>query len=165
MKICDKIRKNEKIMIMMVKLPSLEDTQKFAETLAEQIEATDMICFYGQAGAGKTTFISYFIHYLMQKHNMPLSEVTSPTFNLVQEYEVGSFEIAHFDLYRLDDPYELEQIGCDDYFEEKLCLIEWAEKAEEILPPKRLNIVFTLEEECRCLTLDPVGGYSLGNEK
>ena len=144
----------------MVIVLTLEDTQRFAEKLAEQVSNTDIVCFYGQAGAGKTTFIAYFIHFLMKKHNMPLSEVTSPTFNLVQEYEVGDLEIAHFDLYRLDDPMELEQIGCDDYFEEKLCLIEWAEKAEDILPEKRLNIYFTVQEGSRSLTLVPAGGYS-----
>ena len=146
---------------MNITLASLEETQKCAETLAGSVTEKDILCFYGQAGAGKTTFISYFIHFLMRKYNTPLLEVTSPTFNLVQEYEAGPFEIAHFDLYRLDDPYELEQIGCDDYFEEKLCLVEWAEKAEEILPETRLNIFFKLEEGCRCLTLAPVGGYSL----
>lgn len=146
---------------MLISLRSLEDTQKCAEALADAISPTDIICFYGQAGAGKTTFVAYFIHYLMRKNKVPLCEVTSPTFNLVQEYDVGAFEIAHFDLYRLDDPYALEQIGCDDYFEEKLCLIEWAEKAEEILPSKRLNLFFKPQHDGRCLTLAPVGGYSL----
>ena len=147
---------------MLLTLSSLTQTQYVAEYLADHISPSDVLCFYGRVGAGKTTFISYFLRYLMRKNNLPEVEITSPTFALIQEYDIKGFQVAHFDLYRLEDEFELEQIGCDDFFEEQLCLVEWPERAEEIIPKKRLNLYFDVQDDCRSLTLAPAGGYSLG---
>ena len=107
-----------------------EDTMFVAGMFAMAIGAGGVIYLEGDLGAGKTTFVRGFMRGLGF-----LDAVKSPTFTLVEPYELGRGQVYHFDLYRLGHPEELEYLGVDDYFNENaLCLIEWPEKGSGYLP-------------------------------
>ena len=109
---------------------SEEDTMFVAGLFAKAIGAGGVIYLEGDLGAGKTTFVRGFMRGLGF-----LDAVKSPTFTLVEPYELGRGQVYHFDLYRLGHPEELEYLGVDDYFNENaLCLIEWPEKGSGYLP-------------------------------
>jgi tRNA threonylcarbamoyladenosine biosynthesis protein TsaE len=109
---------------------SEEDTMFVAGLFSTAISAGGVIYLEGDLGAGKTTFVRGFMRGLGF-----LDAVKSPTFTLVEPYELGRGQVYHFDLYRLGHPEELEYLGVDDYFNENaLCLIEWPEKGSGYLP-------------------------------
>lgn len=113
--------------------------------LAALLPAHGSVHITGSLGAGKTTLCRGILRALGHK-----GAVKSPTFTLVEPYKINSQEIFHFDLYRLNDPDELEYIGLDDYFgHKKLCLIEWPEKAEGSLPAHDVEISIDVSGEKR----------------
>ena len=92
--------------------------------------------FYGEIGVGKTTFIRHLVNCLQANNHLDQTEVTSPTFNLVNEYEVGVFTIQHYDLYRLTNSLETKNIGLFENRKEILTLIEWPEKIDNKIDNK-----------------------------
>jgi len=138
---------------MKIKINELEQTKKLAEKIAKLVESTDIIELNGDLGSGKTTFAKFFINSLLTKNE----EVLSPTFNLVHQYEAKDFTIWHFDLYRLENEREAEEIGIYDAFEEGVSLIEWPQIISGIVPENRLLIIFTSNEGCREVTITPHG--------
>ncbi len=111
-------------------IPTAEDMENFAAQCAEHSGELHTLYFKGELGAGKTTFVRGFLHKLGH-----VGPVKSPTYTLVEPYSVEGRMIYHFDLFRLNDPEELEAIGVRDYFSSSaLCLVEWPEKAHEFLP-------------------------------
>ena len=116
---------------------SLEDkTSELAKSFSRTLQKGDVAYFHGEIGVGKTTFIRHLINNLQQLNKINLTEVTSPTFNLVNEYDVGNFIIQHYDLYRLNDYSEIKNIGLFENREEVVTLIEWPEKIKETINPK-----------------------------
>ncbi|MDA7463113.1 tRNA (adenosine(37)-N6)-threonylcarbamoyltransferase complex ATPase subunit type 1 TsaE [Candidatus Pelagibacter ubique] len=116
---------------------SLEDkTSELAKSFSITLEKGDVAYFHGEIGVGKTTFIRHLINNLQQLNKINLTEVTSPTFNLVNEYDVGNFIIQHYDLYRLTDYSEIKNIGLFENREEVVTLIEWPEKIKETIDSK-----------------------------
>jgi len=116
---------------------SLEDkTSELAKSFSRTLQKGDVAYFHGEIGVGKTTFIRHLINNLQQLNKINLTEVTSPTFNLVNEYDVGNFIIQHYDLYRLTDYSEIKNIGLFENREEIVTLIEWPEKIKETIDSK-----------------------------
>ena len=116
---------------------SLEDkTSELAKSFSRTLQKGDVAYFHGEIGVGKTTFIRHLINNLQQLNKINLTEVTSPTFNLVNEYDVGNFIIQHYDLYRLIDYSEIKNIGLFENREEVVTLIEWPEKIKETIDSK-----------------------------
>ncbi|MDA7481532.1 tRNA (adenosine(37)-N6)-threonylcarbamoyltransferase complex ATPase subunit type 1 TsaE [Candidatus Pelagibacter ubique] len=116
---------------------SLEDkTSELAKSFSRTLQKGDVAYFHGEIGVGKTTFIRHLINNVQQLNKINLTEVTSPTFNLVNEYDVGNFIIQHYDLYRLNDYSEIKNIGLFENREEVVTLIEWPEKIKETIDSK-----------------------------
>ena len=116
---------------------TLEDkTSELARNFSRILNKGDVAYFHGEIGVGKTTFIRHLINNLQQLNKINLTEVTSPTFNLVNEYDVGNFIIQHYDLYRLTDYREIKNIGLFENREEVVTLIEWPEKIKETIDSK-----------------------------
>ena len=113
-----------------------EETKDLGERLGRLLKDGDIVCLYGELGAGKTTFVQGIAKGLDIKEGF----VASPTFVIVNEYK-GRLPLYHIDLYRLNSLSEIEDIGILEYLKGKaVTVIEWAEKAEEILPEERLTI-------------------------
>jgi tRNA threonylcarbamoyladenosine biosynthesis protein TsaE len=115
---------------------SVEQTEEVGRILGSLLQAGDLVCLYGDLGSGKT-HLSYGIARGLE---VPDQYITSPTFTFVNEYE-GRVPLYHIDLYRLKDPAELEGIGFGDYIDsDGATVIEWAERADEILPSESLSV-------------------------
>lgn len=121
-------------------LHSEADTAAFAARLAPVLRAGDVIALEGDLGAGKTAFARALIRALIGN---PEEAVPSPTFALVQNYDGPDFPITHFDLYRLEDERELDELGFFEALDDGLTLIEWPSRAGRSLPQDRLTLRFT----------------------
>lgn len=118
---------------------SPEDTFQIAKEIGKQAKAGDVFCLNGDLGVGKTLFSQGFARGLGIEES-----VNSPTFTIVQEYDDGRLPLYHFDVYRIDDPEEMEEVGFwDMVYGEGVCLIEWANLIEDILP-----------EQCTAITIE-----------
>src|SRR5580693_319094 len=113
----------------------------FMTDIAGALEPGDLVTLSGDLGAGKTTFARALIRYLADDDTI---EVPSPTFTLLQTYELPRFAVVHADLFRLSSPSELSELGFDDLPEHSVVLMEWGERAAGFLPANRLDITFTL---------------------
>ncbi len=111
-------------------------TVKLAERLSEMCSAGNMIALHGDLGMGKTVFARAFIRY----QTTPDEEVPSPTFTLVQIYDTATDPIYHFDLYRLNHPDEVLELGFDDALSDGTVLVEWPDRLGPYLPRDRLDI-------------------------
>ena len=126
---------------------SLEDnTSKLAKNFSRILNKGDIAYFHGEIGVGKTTFIRHLINNLQQLNKIDLTEVTSPTFNLVNEYNVGNFIIQHYDLYRLTDYSEIKNIGLFENREEIVTLVEWPEKIKKTVDNK-IDLFFEYNDD------------------
>lgn len=138
---------------------SEEETKKIAEKVASQLKKGDIIVLTGDLGSGKTKFVEGILTYFGKQY-----EISSPTFTIVNEYDAKE-KIYHFDVYRLEDVDEFYAIGGEEYFEKGICLIEWGEIIEEILPERYLKIIFERDllqsEKMRKMIFEEHGDFEI----
>ena len=128
---------------MEIKIQDLEHIRKAARTFIENIGDHTVFAFYGKMGAGKTTFIKAICEELGVE-----DVITSPTFAIVNEYTAQEGPIYHFDFYRIKKLEEVYDMGFEDYFYSgSLCLIEWPELIEEVLPEDAVKVSITEKED------------------
>lgn len=126
---------------MIIETNSPDETRELGEKLAQKAVPGTVITLTGDLGTGKTVFTQGIARGLGIKE-----PVSSPTFTIVQEYESGRMPFYHFDVYRIGDPEEMDEIGFEDYlYGGGLCLVEWANLIEDLLPPGRTEI--TIEKD------------------
>lgn len=126
------------------------ETERLAAQIAELALPGDVLTLSGSLGAGKTTFARGFIQALMKE---PV-EVPSPTFTLVQTYDTTKGPVWHCDLYRLSKPQDSLELGLEEAFGSAICLIEWPERLDGLLPASRLAISFAAAEAVRHIAFD-----------
>lgn len=123
---------------------SEEETKLIGRKFAKDLKKGDVIVLTGDLGSGKTKFTEGVLQFFDLEN-----EISSPTFNIVNEYVNRDVNVYHFDVYRLEDEDEFYAIGGEEYFEKGICLIEWGEMIESALPNKYIQISFSrnLEDE------------------
>ncbi len=142
-----------------VALPSLAATAALAGWAAGQAQARDVIALWGGLGVGKTAFARAFIQ--ARPGGEGISEVPSPTFTLVQIYDLAP-PVWHFDLYRLTRADEAWELGLEDAFADAISLIEWPERLDTLLPAERLDVTLSLaaQPSARAVELTGHGGWA-----
>ena len=106
-------------------IKSLEQLNSFSEKVADRLEGKDCIFLTGEIGVGKTTFTRFLINYLQKKEGLNIMEVLSPTFNLLYEYDFKKYKIMHYDLYRLKNEKEVNNLHIFQENEDAIKIIEW----------------------------------------
>ena len=133
---------------------SLEkNTESISKKFSNFIKKGDIIFFYGEIGVGKTTFIKHLINNLQRKNKLKLTEVQSPTFNIVNEYKINGIVINHYDLFKIKDPKELYNIGIFEDNSEMVTLVEWPEIIFN-KPKKIIELYFSYEADFKCRNLE-----------
>ena len=139
---------------------NLSQINNISQKILSRLSQTDCILLFGELGSGKTTFARSLINQLQEKNKVNKTEVPSPTFNLLYEYDVKSLKIMHYDLYRLKSNKEIEQLGIFEESKNILSIIEWPEKIEKKIK-NRLEITFYHESnaESRRIKLEGFGKW------
>jgi tRNA threonylcarbamoyladenosine biosynthesis protein TsaE len=131
-------------------------TAELAKKFSKILKKGDIVFLRGELGVGKTTFIRHLINNFQKNNKLNLTEVTSPTFNLVNEYDVGSLIIQHYDLYRLTSSNETKNIGLLENYREILTLVEWPEKIEKKIE-KKIDLFFKYGDDLNKRYLNIIG--------
>ena len=127
---------------------SLEDTTKeLAENLTTYLKGGEIIFLYGEMGVGKTTFVKYFINKFQKNKNLELTQVTSPTFNLLNEYQINDLVIKHYDLFRLKDKSEFNNLDLFEKNINNITFIEWPQLVKKEKSIKAIELIFSYENE------------------
>ena len=120
-----------------IDLSSEKKSEELADKILKKIKVGDIIFLYGEIGVGKTTFIKYLINGFQKKNKLKLTEVTSPTFNLLNEYQINQIKINHYDLFRLKSVEEIKNLGLFEDNRNLITLIEWP----QIIKKKPKNLI------------------------
>lgn len=137
------------------KSQSETETKNFAKSFASKLNNGDLVVLSGNLGSGKTKFTEGILSYFNLE-----DEISSPTFTIVNEYCKNDINIFHFDVYRLEDSSEFYAIGGEDYFDRGICIIEWGELIEDVLPKEYIKIEFSRDinkENERILKISSIG--------
>ena len=129
-----------------INISSEKKLEEIAKNLARNIKKGEIIFLYGEMGVGKTTFVKHFINKLQLKFDNKAVEVTSPTFNIMNEYYFGDFVIKHYDLYRLKSDNELKELNLFENNNNDILLIEWPEIIKKE-PPSVIKLYFEYKND------------------
>ena len=127
-------------------LSSEKNTEELAKKLQKKLKLGDIIFFYGEMGVGKTTFIKYLINRFQNENKVDLVEVTSPTFNIMNEYYINQIKINHYDLYRLKSSKETKNLGLFNDRANSINLVEWPQIIDE-KPENLIELIFEYEDD------------------
>ena len=119
-----------------------KDTKSVAEKLSKLIKQGDFILLSGNLGVGKTTFIKYVINSLEKANKQKKSQVTSPTFTVINEYQIKKILIKHYDLYRIKNKKELNNLGIQESIKDQITFVEWPEIIKKIKIKNSINLIF-----------------------
>ena len=141
-------------------------TKVIAEIFSENLRAGDVLFLFGELGVGKTAFVKYLINFLQIKNNQSITEVPSPTFNLINEYSLNSLVIKHCDFYRIKDEKELDNLGIFENNIGQIILIEWPKIIKHYKLKNAIDLFFEYDEDYnkRFLTLSSTNNISYLNE-
>ena len=128
-----------------MKISSIHDLEKISNKIKKKLTPGDVIFLYGEIGVGKTTFARLLINNYEKEKKLKVSEVLSPTFNIVFEYDIKKLTIKHYDLYRLKNDRDIKNIGLFEDLERTITLIEWPELIKE-KPSNRIDLFFEYSE-------------------
>ena len=137
MHICTKTKK--------IDITQEKDTKLISQSLSKFISKGDIFFLNGEIGVGKTTFVRFLINHLQKKFNQKITEIPSPTFNIMNEYKVNNFIIMHYDLYRIKDEEEIKNIGLFENYKDSILFIEWP-KILKKKTKKIIELYFDYEE-------------------
>ena len=129
-----------------MKISSIRELGKIADKIKKILLPGDVVFLHGEIGVGKTTFARLLINGFENEKKLKKSEILSPTFNIVFEYEIKEFTIKHFDLYRLKNDNDIKNIGLYENLEQSITLIEWPELIIN-KPENRLDLFFEYAED------------------
>ena len=135
-------------------LPQIDTISK---KISLSLSKTDCIFLYGELGSGKTTFVRSLVHQLQEKNKIKKTEVVSPTFGLLHEYEIKNLKVMHYDLYRLKESKDLDKLGIFKENDKVITIIEWPEIIKKTIT-NRLEITFYHQEELESRKLK-IKGY------
>jgi tRNA threonylcarbamoyladenosine biosynthesis protein TsaE len=139
-----------------IDITSEKSTRELAEKLTLYFKGGEYIFLYGEMGVGKTTFVKYFINKFQTDEQLKLTEVTSPTFNLLNEYETNNFTIKHYDLFRIKNSSEIKDLNIFEKNEKIITIVEWPQllKNNNANP---INLLFNYENELKNRTVEIKG--------
>ena len=130
----------------IIDISSEETTKELAKWLSNYLKGGEIIFLYGEMGVGKTTFIKYLINGLQKENKLELSEVTSPTFNLLNEYQINEVKINHYDLFRLKSPIEVDNLDLFSDIQNAITVIEWPQIIEK-KPKNLIELIFEYKDD------------------
>ena len=132
-----------------IDITSEKSTRELAEKLTSYFRGGEYVFLYGEMGVGKTTFVKYFINKFQTDEQLKLTEVISPTFNLLNEYETNNFIIKHYDLFRIKKSSEIKDLDIFEKNEKIITLIEWPQLLKNNNIGKKIDLLFTYENELK----------------
>jgi tRNA threonylcarbamoyladenosine biosynthesis protein TsaE len=130
-----------------IDISSEETTKELAKDFSNYLKGGEIIFLYGEMGVGKTTFVKHLINQFQINKKIQITEVTSPTFNLLNEYEVNNLVIKHYDLFRLKDKSEIINLDLFDNSQNTITLIEWPQLINKENLIKSIDLIFKYENE------------------
>ena len=140
-----------------IDITSEKSTRELAEKLTSYFNGGEYVFLYGEMGVGKTTFVKYFINKFQTDEQLKPTEVTSPTFNLLNEYETKNFTIKHYDLFRIKDSLEIKDLDIFDVKRQTITFIEWPQILENNAKVKSIDLLFAYENELKNRTVQIKG--------
>ena len=140
-----------------IDITSEKSTRELAEKLTSHFIGGEYIFLYGEMGVGKTTFVKYLINKFQTDEKLKLTEVTSPTFNLLNEYETSHFMIKHYDLFRIKNISEVKDLDIFENNEKIITLIEWPQLLKNSNKAKKIDLFFKYENELKNRTVQIKG--------
>ena len=130
----------------VIDLSSENQTEELALKIQKKLKIGSIVFLYGEMGVGKTTFIKYLINNLQKENKLKQTEVTSPTFNLLNEYQINQIKINHYDLFRLKTDEELKNLGIFEDSLNAITLVEWPQLIKE-KPKNLIELIFKYEDD------------------
>ncbi len=149
-----------------INISSEKETKKIAEIFSRNIKLGDVVFLYGEVGVGKTTFIKYTINTLQYLNKQNITEITSPTFSILNQYKCNKIEIDHYDLYRIKNSEDFLSLSLFEDYKNKITLIEWPELIKYSHLIKTINLYFEYSNDLssRFLTISSEKEYKFINE-